>query len=163
MKKSYIAAIIIVVVVIVAAIGAYALLSSDDKSEPEYYFYLEAEGEEISELPDNWIKATGDNALVALNNYFNEKEWHIVCDNDFVNTLFEYEFQDGSQPGEYVYWVLYVWNESEGGFVESDTYLSGIVADADNPAYIALVYKSYIYGGTNIPPSVTPDDIPADL
>ncbi len=176
MEKKCIAGIIVVLVVVIAAFGAYLLLTDDSKADNDtYYFFIQTEeGYDSEGLPYDsatmqkgfWVKAHGDNASDALQNVCKDKKWSIVigempgeAGGDSMDSLFGLAMTD--VEGIYHYWAMYVWDNDLDAFGFSKLTLEKVIA-SDGPQYISLIYKEYITG-TDVPPTVTPDDIPEDV
>lgn len=177
MKKQYIIGIIVILVIAVAAVGAYALLSDDNKAEKSDVFYLYIQTESSSDtagLPYDqatmeegfWIKSNGANALDAIEKACSDNDWKFTTtefpgqEGIFLNSIWGLEMKDTN--GVYEYWVVYSWDSGLDSFKYSDLALDKIVA-TDDPQYIALIYKVDTYPNADVPPSVTPNDIPSDV
>lgn len=163
MEKKCIAGIIVVLVVVIAAFGAYLLLTDDSKADNDtYYFYIEAEdGAELPELSDGWFKATGENAMVALQNACNENNWQIVVNGDYLSELFGLGMVQDEVTLDWSYWVTYRWDDSMDAFKFSNDFIGDIVADGA-PQYISLSHKVY-NEATDVPPTASINDIPKGL
>lgn len=177
MEKKCIAGIIVVLVVVIAAFGAYLLLTDDSKADNDtYYFFIQTEeGYDSEGLPYDsatmqngfWVKAHGDNASDALQNLCKDKEWNSDIatlpedqgGGDSINSLFGLVLTE--VEGDYQYWTQYVWDSELNSFKYSVVTLDKVTS-SDKPSYVAIIYKIYSFSG-DIPPSITPDDIPEDV
>ena len=177
MEKKCIAGIIVVLVVVIAAFGAYLLLTDDSKADNDtYYFFIQMEEKYDSEgLPYDsatmqngfWVKAHGDNASDALQNLCKDKEWKNEIETlseewgggDSIKSLFGLMLTE--VEGDYLYWTQYAWDSELNSFKYSEITIDKIVS-SDEPSYVAIIYKTYSFS-SDVPPSITPDDIPKDI